>query len=160
MDADATRAIQGLGKGRMTPDPAGRVALKPCPWCGGEAGSHPDEIGSGGQHVTPYHVGCRRCRMVFSEEEEADAIAAWNTRAADAEIERLRTALESVLIGGNHVALLIGADHPPFTASHDAAMEHYIGRDRRNHNGYDAWCCWRAIMHARSALAPAEGEKG
>ena len=86
----------------MPSDPAGRV--RNCPFCGGEAGSHPDEIGSGGQHVTPYHVGCRRCRMVFSEEEEADAIAAWNTRAADTEIERLRAALTEVHAAGYEAA--------------------------------------------------------
>lgn len=73
---------------------------------------------------------------------------------AAAEIERLRAenaalreALDGVMIGGNHVALLIGADHPPHTASHDDALTHY-GAGRQ----YEAWCCWRSIMHARAAL--------
>lgn len=55
--------------------------------------------------------------------------------------------LERVLIGGNHLALLIGADHPPYSASHDEALEHY----RQNHDGYEAWCCWRTIMELRDA---------
>ena len=55
---------------------------------------------------------------------------------------RKTAALERVLIGGNHLALLIGPDHPPYTATHDDAMAHY----QSNHDAYEAWCCWRTIM--------------
>lgn len=68
-----------------------------------------------------------------------------------AEVARLREALRSVLIGGNHLATIIG-DHPPHTASHDEALEHYGAGD-----AYEAWCCWRAIMNARSALSQEPG---
>jgi hypothetical protein len=70
-----------------------------------------------------------------------------------AEIERLREALRSVMIGGNHVALLIGADHPSHTVTHDEALAHYGAGDQ-----YEAWCCWRSIMHARAALSPPPAE--
>lgn len=61
----------------------------------------------------------------------------------------LRAALDKVMIGGNHVALLIGAFHPPYTASHDEALKHYGAGDQ-----YEAWCCWRTIMEARDVLEP------
>lgn len=63
-------------------------------------------------------------------------------------IAELEAALRSVLIGGNHVALLIGPDHPPTGTSHDVARLHY-GSSR---DGYEAWCCWNAIMRARDVL--------
>jgi len=69
-----------------------------------------------------------------------------------AEIERLQKALESVLVGGNHLALLIGTNHPPYTASHDEALRHY--KLEPDHDTYEAWCCWRAIMQARDVLKP------
>jgi hypothetical protein len=64
-----------------------------------------------------------------------------------------RALVERVLIGGNHVALLIGADHPPYTASHDEAREHYrIRRSGTDWNAFEAWCCWRTIMQLRDAF--------
>ena len=62
-------------------------------------------------------------------------------------IEKLEAALRGVLIGGNHVALLIGVGHPPHTATHEKALTHYGAGD-----AYDAWCCWKTIMEARKAL--------
>lgn len=62
-------------------------------------------------------------------------------------IKALETALRSVMVGGNHVALLIGVDHPPYTATHDEALTHYGAGDQ-----YEAWNCWRNIMHARDVL--------
>lgn len=55
--------------------------LKPCPFCAGPAECRPDEVGSGGQHVRPYHAGCRSCGVYFTEDEQAEAIAVWNYRA-------------------------------------------------------------------------------
>jgi hypothetical protein len=65
----------------------------------------------------------------------------------DHRIEKLEAALRNVMIGGNHVALLIGVGHPPHTATHDKALTHYGAGD-----AYDAWCCWKTIMEARKAL--------
>lgn len=62
--------------------------------------------------------------------------------------DKLAEALGEVLIGGNHLALLIGADHPPYTATTGEALTHYGAGD-----AYEVWCCWRSIMHAREALA-------
>ena len=69
-----------------------------------------------------------------------------NTALA-ARIVELEAALRSVMIGGNHVALLIGADHPTHEATHDFARSHYKNQDQ-----YEAWCCWRTIMLARDVL--------
>jgi hypothetical protein len=67
---------------------------------------------------------------------------------ANARAKRMREALESVMVGGNHLALLIGADHPSFEDDYDTARAHYDGGDQ-----FEAWCCWRSIMQARRALA-------
>jgi hypothetical protein len=53
----------------------------------------------------------------------------------------LADAIERALIGGNHLALLIGVDHPPYTAEPDEALEHYGAGET-----YDIWCAWRALM--------------
>lgn len=66
-------------------------------------------------------------------------------------VEVPKALLERVLIGGNHLALIIGADHPPYTATHDQALEHYVG-ENHDHDGYGAWCCWRTIMELRDAV--------
>lgn len=66
--------------------------------------------------------------------------------AAD-RIEELEEALRSVMIGGNHVALLIGAKHPPAEATCEMALEFYGSGDK-----YEAWCCWQTIMRARRVL--------
>jgi hypothetical protein len=53
-------------------------------------------------------------------------------------------ALLAVSIGGNHAALLIGADHPLYTASQSEAKKHYGS----NLDGLNAWFCWQSIMKA------------
>jgi len=67
--------------------------------------------------------------------------------AAADRIEKLEAALQKVMIGGNHVALLIGVGPPPHTSTHEKALMHYNGGD-----AYEAWCCWKTIMEARKAL--------
>ena len=73
--------------------------------------------------------------------------------AAD-EIERLRAALESVMVGGNHLATIIGATHPQVGTHYEAALQFY-GPGHQ----YDAWCCWNAIMEARAAIDTQPKEK-
>lgn len=63
----------------------------------------------------------------------------------------LRCLLKDILIGGNHLALLIGHDHPPHTATDDEANEHYCCILRQP-DLYDIWLCWRSIMRARDIL--------
>ena len=65
----------------------------------------------------------------------------------------MKEALEDIMVGGNHLALLIGADHPPYTSDPQEALEHYGAGDT-----YEVWCCWRSIMLARQALAALEGK--
>lgn len=76
----------------MTTDPAGHVALKSCPFCG-ETPTDPHDSAA-------IYCDNRDCRVNphTSKMTKRSAIAAWNTRAADAEIERLRDAAENVLI--------------------------------------------------------------
>lgn len=59
--------------------------LLPCPFCGQGAKIAPDEIGSGGQHVPPYHAGCFRgggCGIVFTADDPDEAASEWNRRAS------------------------------------------------------------------------------
>ena len=79
--------------------------------------------------------------------DESKAQWVWAERAARARVAELEAALRSVMVGGNHVALLIGSDHPSHTATHDDARKHYAMQEQ-----YEAWCCWRTIMHARDVL--------
>lgn len=77
--------------------------------------------------------------------------------------EKLRRALDGVMIGGNHLASMLlswlGASEdkfPPFTTDPKDAQK--IIEDP---NIYDGWVCWRAIMLARAALAEtAEAGRG
>ena len=64
------------------------------------------------------------------------------------EKQKLRAALDTVMIGGNHLVSIIGVTHPQAGTHHDAALEFY-GPGHQ----YDVWCCWNAIMLARAALA-------
>lgn len=66
---------------------------------------------------------------------------------AAAEIERLRAALQGIMIGGNHLATVIGIGHLAAGSSHEAALDFYGPGPN-----YDVWCCWNAIMQAREAL--------
>ena len=66
------------------------LELKPCPFCGGKA-----EIWNARGERTAW-IGCMaRCSVLVSKEHktDADAVAAWNTRADAAEITRLRSLL-------------------------------------------------------------------
>jgi hypothetical protein len=62
-------------------------------------------------------------------------------------IAQLEAALRNVMIGGNHIALLIGPNHPPVGTDHRRVLEFYGAGYQ-----YDAWCCWNAIMAARAAV--------
>ena len=68
-------------------------------------------------------------------------------KAAADRIEKLEAALRDVIIGGNHVALLIGVGHPPHTETHEKVLTYYGAGD-----AYEAWCCWKTIMEAHKAL--------
>lgn len=64
---------------------------------------------------------------------------------------QLKAALQSVMIGGNHLASILGPDdHLEHTASYENALKHYGAGDK-----YEVWCCWKSIMDARDAV----GEK-
>ena len=65
-------------------------ALKPCPFCGGEAKGE----WSGASADDPYVITCPRCPATMIAYGDSDhAITAWNRRTGDDEVERLREAL-------------------------------------------------------------------
>jgi len=66
-------------------------ALKPCPFCGARVATYRDEIG-GYEVYCDGELGCAGDGD-SRYSTEAEAIAAWNRRAPDDEIERLREAL-------------------------------------------------------------------
>jgi hypothetical protein len=88
----------------------------------------------------------------FAHTEEARDRQHTRADRLQAENARLREALRSVMIGGNHLASILGADHHlPHTVSSLDALEHYGAGDK-----YDAWCCWKSIMKARDELGEKE----
>lgn len=77
------------------------------------------------------------CRIAKTEPEW------WAAR----EIEKLRNALDRILVGCNHLGLLIGCDHPADDADHSEALQHYGAGDQ-----YEIWCCWKTIREASNIL--------
>jgi len=73
-----------------------------------------------------------------------------------AENAKLREALDSVMVGGNHLASLLIAilgarfseDYPPQTDPADILEKFGSGVV------HDAWCCWRSVMLARDSFSP------
>ena len=59
--------------------------LKPCPFCGGEAQIQHQSRELYGDAVDWYGVYCKKqfCGYVSGQSTEAEAVAAWNTRADD-----------------------------------------------------------------------------
>jgi len=68
-------------------------------------------------------------------------------------VAELEAAIEMVMVGGNHIALIIGTDHPPHTVDHNTALASYGAGVQ-----YEAWCAWKAIMEARDALKGKDDE--
>lgn len=73
--------------------------------------------------------------------------------------EAKRLAIEKVLVGGNHVAQLLGRNHPSHKASNGEAFKYYASL--RNTEdvldlaiSYEAWCCWKTIMELRDVFYP------
>lgn len=67
-------------------------------------------------------------------------------------------AIETMLVGGNHLAsVLIGelgggfADRFPPTADHEE-VRRQMAFDGIDHDVYEIWCCWNAIMSARKMI--------
>jgi len=67
--------------------------------------------------------------------------------AAEAENAKLRGALDSVMIGHNHLVAWLPANVPEPETDPLKALG-MIGAGVE----YDVWCCWRSIMLARAAL--------
>lgn len=70
-------------------------------------------------------------------------------------IHALETALNRCLIGGNHIAgVLIDRLGARFSTDYPPGSEH---RDVRaaltSQEDYEIWCCWNALMCARSVLS-------
>lgn len=68
-------------------------------------------------------------------------------RLKEQRIAELEDALRSVMVGGDHLQLIFGVDHPHAGVPHEAALRVFGPGSR-----YEAWCCWSAIMLARDVL--------
>lgn len=75
-------------------------------------------------------------------------------KASEAKLARAMKALESVMIGGNHLAVWLPDNHPPAEMEPLASLEK-IGAGV----AFDVWCCWRSIMLARATLAEIKGKR-
>lgn len=65
--------------------------LRPCDHCKGEAGLYRKMLSDD----LPYHVECHECGARTRDcADKPEAIAAWNTRATDAELDSLRAEVE------------------------------------------------------------------
>ena len=86
---------------------------KPCPFCGGEALAASLFIGdSGDAGAIGWAVVCRGCGARVQDDTSEDAIAAWNTRTTDAELERLREALSRLTDAAWNVACRLDMFEP------------------------------------------------
>ena len=82
--------------------------------------------------------------------------------ALRAEVARMRDAVDSVMVGGNHLAnVLIGnlgagfAERFPPDMDHETALRSLCATDN-----YDVRCCWSSMMLARAALSPTGDKDG
>ena len=62
-------------------------------------------------------------------------------------IAELEDALRLCMVGGNHLPLIFGVNHPHAGVPAESALR-VFGPGVK----YEAWCCWDAIMRARDVL--------
>jgi len=74
--------------------------------------------------------------------------------ALEAKLAKAVEALDSVMVGGNHLATILPDNFPPAETEPLIALE-TVGYGY----GYEVWCCWRSIMLARTTLAELTGGK-
>jgi len=72
----------------------------------------------------------------------------------EARLGKAVEALDSVMVGGNHLATILPDNFPPAETEPLIALE-TVGYGY----GYEVWCCWRSIMLARTTLAELTGGK-
>lgn len=74
-----------------------RRTLLSCPFCGGtRIFTEPDERGSGGQWVTPIHVGCNDCKAEQMADTVDEAVERWNRRSAAPGVSTVEDARDAV----------------------------------------------------------------
>jgi hypothetical protein len=109
-----------------------------------------------------------KCAHGFPACGRADDMLGCPELGASLEVERLTgerdkalEAMEIVLTGGNHLAnLLIGSLGARFSEDYPPGSKHMEVRAAlTSENDYDAWCCWNAIMRARSVLQSSSDRK-
>lgn len=62
-------------------------------------------------------------------------------------------AIEQIMVGGNHLAsYLVGNLGGDFATHYPPDAKVSKVRKALSANDYDVWCCWAAIMRARSIL--------
>lgn len=88
--------------------------LKPCPFCGGEA-----ELMDGSIICFVHCDSCKTTGCTFVSECASQAVAAWNTRATDTELTRLKRQVE--VLREAHIQ-----------TSHNLACERYVREHSEN----------------------------
>ena len=78
-------------------------SLKPCPFCGGEAELSRDQNVNAGAVCEMVACASKFCVVTLYHRTEAEAIAAWNTRASLAAQDGLVEALERISSGRSSV---------------------------------------------------------
>lgn len=75
----------------------------------------------------------------------------YSRRQLEAEKDRLRAALDRVMVAGNHIATYRTdrwPDYKPDGLTREQHCEHAL-RTLGAGREYDMWCCWSAIMQTR-----------
>lgn len=81
-------------------------------------------------------------------------VAADRIEELEAKLAKAVEALSGVMVGGNHLALLLPDNFLPAETEPLDALDMMGAGD-----AYEVWCCWRSIMLARTTLAELTGQK-
>ena len=101
--------------------------------------------------ITALRAENERLRAELHTASDMNAVYEARLQEQEAQNAKLVAALSNVMVGGNSLAQIIGADHPPHGTPYGEALAYYGSGVK-----YEAWCCWNSIMQARAALAKME----
>ncbi|CUJ01617.1 Lar family restriction alleviation protein [Achromobacter aegrifaciens] len=146
--------------------PAGWKPRLSCPFCGSNfLFTEPDEVGSGGQWVSPIHVGCNDCKAEQVGDTEDEAVSRWNARSThpattqDAITVSLDPDPRGVSVGvWQGSRCIYNGAHAVPSAQDDAKVYHFEQRSR-----FGPWIevekpTERSVEFVQRVAAPAAGD--